>query len=368
MRLRSVVGGADGQRINGITCLCWNYPCNGFEMLAVAAVATSPRIGYGYQERPGEFLATLALSGVPADYPVRVGKTFRKVADLVEAEKLACRSGGDQSLRLIGLSYYVDEPEWKNDLGETWSLERMIEEEIAAAGRDGPRGRAESPDGPQLCGRPPCKARPADRRASSSGPRSTRPTTRRSPCRCRTPTAVGGRISWRPGHEPGPGLAIAHHRPGAGMAGHVACREEAGRRPRGCGRGLCHQLLGSQRYQWNAPSLSTREIVSMGHALHALATYDERVFRPADVQEKPAPEKPRRPQRTGRSRVGRSLNGLARLPPAPRPSPGLRDVPPDRTRHTFPPAYPTILSIRLICFLSLITSAACRRANPAPLR
>ena len=30
------------------------------------------------------------------------------------------------------------------------------------------------------------------------------------------------------------------------------------------------QLLGSQRYQWNAPSLSTREIVSLGHALHAL--------------------------------------------------------------------------------------------------
>ncbi len=77
----------------------------------------------------------MALSRVPPDYPVRVGKTVRKVADLVEAEKLGCRTGGDLSLRLIGLSYYVDEPEWKNDLGETWSIERMIEEEIAAAGR-----------------------------------------------------------------------------------------------------------------------------------------------------------------------------------------------------------------------------------------
>ena len=52
------------------------------------------------------------------------------------------------------------------------------------------------------------------------------------------------------------------------------------------------QLLGSQRYQWNAPSLSTREIVSMGHALHALAVYDQRVFKPADAEEKPAAEKP----------------------------------------------------------------------------
>jgi hypothetical protein len=51
------------------------------------------------------------------------------------------------------------------------------------------------------------------------------------------------------------------------------------------------RLLGSQRYQWNAPMVSTREIVSLGHALHALSTYDERVFKPADPDEKPAAEK-----------------------------------------------------------------------------
>ena len=49
------------------------------------------------------------------------------------------------------------------------------------------------------------------------------------------------------------------------------------------------RLVGSQRYQWNAPSLSTREIVALGHAMHALATYDERVFKPADVEEKEKP-------------------------------------------------------------------------------
>ena len=48
------------------------------------------------------------------------------------------------------------------------------------------------------------------------------------------------------------------------------------------------RLLGTQRYQWNAPSLSTQEIVSLGHALHALAIYDQRAFAPFDADDKPA--------------------------------------------------------------------------------
>ena len=52
------------------------------------------------------------------------------------------------------------------------------------------------------------------------------------------------------------------------------------------------RLLSSQRYGGNVPSLSTREIGAVGHALHALTTYDERVFKPADSAEKPPAEKP----------------------------------------------------------------------------
>jgi hypothetical protein len=46
------LNGDNGQRINGITCLCWNYPCAGFEMLGVCQNHIVPKIGYGYQERP----------------------------------------------------------------------------------------------------------------------------------------------------------------------------------------------------------------------------------------------------------------------------------------------------------------------------
>ena len=70
--------GSDGNRINGIACLCWNYPCQGFELLGSYNDHLAARIGYGYQEHPGEFLATLAMSRVPEELP---DPCRRKVAD-----------------------------------------------------------------------------------------------------------------------------------------------------------------------------------------------------------------------------------------------------------------------------------------------
>ena len=81
-----------GKRINGITCLCWNYPCAGFEMSAAAQGHIAARIGYGFQEHPGEFLAMLASRASRPTIRCALGKNVRKVADVVEAEKLACRS------------------------------------------------------------------------------------------------------------------------------------------------------------------------------------------------------------------------------------------------------------------------------------
>ena len=47
-------------------------------------------------------------------------------------------------------------------------------------------------------------------------------------------------------------------------------------------------LLESQQFRANVPALSTRDIVSLGHALHALSIYDQRVFQPADPPPPPA--------------------------------------------------------------------------------
>ncbi|MFZ5831561.1 MAG: hypothetical protein ACOY3P_15865 [Planctomycetota bacterium] len=128
------------QKVNGITNLCWNYPCGGFEPLTLCGAHVAARVGYGLQERPAQMLAIFALSRVPASYPVRVGEEVRSVADMVRYEQLACRSGEDQSLRLIALANYAPNDSWENSEGEPWSIERMVDEELEQSVVGAPEG------------------------------------------------------------------------------------------------------------------------------------------------------------------------------------------------------------------------------------
>jgi len=123
--------GVRGGKINGITCLCWNYPCAGYTLLTLAQGRIAARLGYGFQQHRGQLLAMLAFARVKPDYPLRVGEEMRSVADLVEYEKLACRSGTEMSWTLVGLTRYAADQTWQNDLGETWSVERIVGEELS---------------------------------------------------------------------------------------------------------------------------------------------------------------------------------------------------------------------------------------------
>jgi hypothetical protein len=118
------------RRANGITCLCWNFPCDGFEPLTMNDGHIAARLGYGVQSQPSQLLATLAFARVQANYPLRAENTVRTVADLIESEKRSCREGADLSLKAIGLAYYAEETTWQNDLGEDWSLEKIVREEL----------------------------------------------------------------------------------------------------------------------------------------------------------------------------------------------------------------------------------------------
>ena len=119
-----------GQKVNGITCLCWNMPCAGFEVMTFSEGHLAPRVGFGYQSQASEMAAVLALSQVPPNYPARVGRVVRTVADLIEYEKLTCRAGTDMSLKLVALSRYVREPSWKDNMGGEWTLKRVVAEEL----------------------------------------------------------------------------------------------------------------------------------------------------------------------------------------------------------------------------------------------
>jgi hypothetical protein len=284
--------GPGGRKLNGITCLCWGYPCAGFEMLGRGQDHIVARIGYGYQERPGEFLAMLAMSRVPPTYPIRSGKTTRTVADLVEAEKLSCRSGGDLSLKLIALQYYLEQPTWKNNLDEDWSLERIIREELAqpvVAASDGGLNR--------LMGLSYAVVHRAKHNEPIEGQyqRAQKYISDFHDFALALQNTDG---SWGPylltarSTSPDPGIQLrSTGRVLEWLA--VSLPDERLEDPRVI-RAVetVTRLLSSQRYGWNVPSLSTREIGAVGHALHALTMYDERVFKPADAAEKPPAEKP----------------------------------------------------------------------------
>jgi hypothetical protein len=293
------LGGSEGQRVNGITCLCWGYPCGGYEMLRVNQDHIAARIGYGYQERSGEFVAMLALSRVPPNYPVRAGKTTRTVADVIEAEKLTCRANSDLSLKLLGLAHYVEVPDWKNDLGETWSIERMIQEELAQPVVTAPEGGLN-----RLMGLSYAVSQRSKHGLPVDGQFE----------RARKYTAEFHRFalqlqnddgSWGPyflaARSAGPDAASQLRPTGRILEWLVVSLPDGKLEDQQLAKSVEYVagLLGSQRFGWNTPSLSTQEIAAVGHALHALDVYDDRVFKPVDP---PAGEKPAAEQSAAASR------------------------------------------------------------------
>jgi hypothetical protein len=284
--------GADDSRVNGITCLCWGYPCAGYELLGLCQGHVAPRIGYGCQEHPGEFLAMLAIGRVQTNYPVRAGRLTRTVADIVEAEKQSCRAGDDLSLRLLGLSYYAEEPQWKNDLGETWSLERMIGAELAQPVLTAPEGGLNRLMGLSYAIH--CRMK-REEPIEGEFQRAQKFVADFQKFALQQQNGDG---SWGPyflaarGASADPVLQLrSTGRVLEWLATSLTEKQLEDTRVAGAVEYVAN-LLGSQRYQGGTSSLSTREIVAAGHALHSLALYDDRVFKPADGAAKPAAGKP----------------------------------------------------------------------------
>lgn len=114
-----------------VSWLCNSGPCAGESLLIVERGAPVARKGVAVQGHYGQFLAILAQTGVPAEFPLRIrGKRFT-VADLVETEKRGCEADMELTFKLIGLAHYLDtDATWRTPDGQTWSISRLISEEI----------------------------------------------------------------------------------------------------------------------------------------------------------------------------------------------------------------------------------------------
>ncbi len=123
---------AGNEMVNSIAWLCYNNTCRHQRMLYLHQGRPRGRIARGLEGHHGQFLAVLAQAGVKADYPMRVSGKKMTVADLIEQEKLTCRPRSELSFKLIGLVHYLGSDEnWQSEQGETWNIARILKEEIA---------------------------------------------------------------------------------------------------------------------------------------------------------------------------------------------------------------------------------------------
>lgn len=87
--------------------------------------------GVGVQGHSGQFLAILAQSHLQRDYPLHVSGHDFTLEDLISAEQYDCESGTELTFKLIGLMHYLpSDATWTNFQGQTWSLDRLVREEI----------------------------------------------------------------------------------------------------------------------------------------------------------------------------------------------------------------------------------------------
>jgi len=287
-----VTDATSNRKINGVGALCWNYPCAGYQLFVLDGNAFLPRIGYGVQRQPGEMLAFLAMSMVNPDYEIRVGSRRGTVEDLVAHEKRTCRSGSGLPFKLIGLSYYgADEDTWKNERDETWSLERLVREELA---------RSPDVSSSDVVDRLMGLSFAIERRVK----------------RGRSVDGVYGKAqehvdeyqqfaldlanvdgTWNSQYFALKG-ASSDFTAGLQATGRIlewlafSLPAERLQEPKVLKSvGYVTEVLGRQAPTWRLGSLTPRDIDAVMHAVQAISTYDQRVFRPLDPATPPAADK-----------------------------------------------------------------------------
>ncbi len=125
--------GLGSEKVNAIGYMCYNYPCRDQRMLLINRGKIDASRGVGVQGHGGQFLAILAQSHVSRDYPMRVeGRQFT-LQDLINREMETCVAGEELTFKLIALSHYLDpDATWTTPDGQRWSIERLVREELKA--------------------------------------------------------------------------------------------------------------------------------------------------------------------------------------------------------------------------------------------
>lgn len=127
-----LAGGPNGYPKTAIGWLCYNQPAAGMRLFYLSDNQLGTLQGPGLEGHRGQLLAVLAQARVKPDYPIRIGGRSFTVADLIEHEKRTCYAGTELTFKLIGLNYYLDQDaRWESEHGEVWDIARLVREELS---------------------------------------------------------------------------------------------------------------------------------------------------------------------------------------------------------------------------------------------
>ena len=117
---------------SAIAWIAGNNICRGQRLAENTENGIRIKNGVGLQGHQAQMLAVFSMCDVPLDYPIYADGQRYLVEDVLRAEMDACKSGEELTFTLIALSHYLDSDEtWVADDGETWSVERLIREELS---------------------------------------------------------------------------------------------------------------------------------------------------------------------------------------------------------------------------------------------
>jgi len=126
-------GGPRGEKVDAVRWLCDNQPCRGMRLMHLERGKMALRRAKGVQGHYGQFLAILAQHQIPRDYGIEIELRRFTVEDLIRTEQRTCRAGEELTFKLIAFMHYLEPgASWKNDRGETWTVERILRDEINA--------------------------------------------------------------------------------------------------------------------------------------------------------------------------------------------------------------------------------------------
>ena len=120
------------QRFNAVAWMAGNNPCRNQTLFTIDQHGILPKTGVGLQGHQGQLLAIFGQINVPLNYPVYASKQKFSVSDILQREMRDCKVKTELTFTLISLAHYTDsDTTWVSGDGQDWSVERVIQEELA---------------------------------------------------------------------------------------------------------------------------------------------------------------------------------------------------------------------------------------------